>query len=123
MYLASNRNSETTINLDRIAFENDSAALTPASRDQIDNFATILRAYPTASVTIAGYTDNLDAEDKNLQLSQARAEAVAARLIAAGVSSDRVRAEGHGSQNPVADNATEAARMQNRRIALQITVR
>jgi outer membrane protein OmpA-like peptidoglycan-associated protein len=123
MYLASNRNAETTINLDRIAFENSSAELTPASRDQIDNVATILRAYPTASVTIAGYTDNLGAEDKNLQLSRARAEAVATRLIAAGVLSDRVRAEGHGSQSPVADNATEAGRMQNQRIALEIIVR
>ena len=123
MYLASNRNAQTTINLDRIGFENDSAALTPASRDQIDNVATILRAYPTASVTVSGYTDNVDAEDKNLELSRARAEAVATRLIGAGVPSDRVRAEGHGSESPVADNATEAGREQNRRIALEVTVR
>jgi OmpA-OmpF porin, OOP family len=122
-YLASARHAETTIDLDRIAYQNGSAVLTPESRDQIDTIATILRAYPTTSVTAAGYADDQGTEDENLQLSRARAEAVATRLVAAGVSADRVRAEGHGRQNPSAGSVTEDGRSGTTRIALEVTVR
>jgi len=41
---------------------------------------------------------------------------------AAGVAADRVHAEGYGSTKPVADNATEAGRSQNRRVAREVAV-
>src|SRR5262245_40957961 len=63
MYLASASSGSTTIIFDRIGFESGSARLTSDSRDQIDSVATILRAYPRAIVTVAGYTDNLGNED------------------------------------------------------------
>ncbi len=123
MYLAAFSNGEKTINFDRIAFDGRSAQLTPQSRDQIDNIATILRAYPTASVTVAGYSDTSDNEETNLRLSRARAEAVASRLIAAGVPSARVGAAGYGSQKSVADTSTDVGGPQSQRVALEVTVR
>lgn len=124
-YLASAAAGATTANFsfDRIAFDSDSAVLSPESDEQVDNIATILRAYPRAYVTIAGHTDNVGNEGANLVLSRDRATAVAARLTALGVSSDRVQAVGYGGQKPVADNSTEAGRAQNRRVDLDVAVR
>ena len=121
LYLASAAAGATnvTFNFDRIAFDSDSAVLTPESNEQLDNIATILRAYPRAHVTITGHTDNVGSEAANLALSRERANAVAARLTAIGVSSDRVQAVGYGGQKPVADNSTEAGRGQNRRVELE----
>jgi K(+)-stimulated pyrophosphate-energized sodium pump len=42
-------------------------------------------------------------------------------LIALGIAADRITAEGYGQENAVADNATEAGRAQNRRVALRVT--
>ena len=122
MYLASAIPGTGAFNFERITFDSNSAVLTPESNEQLDNIAIILRAYPRANITIAGFTDSSGNGAKNLALSRARAKAVAARLTAAGVSQDRVRAEGHGSEKPMADNSTEAGRAQNRRVELEAAV-
>src|SRR5436190_7694687 len=123
MYLATAHPGVATFNFDRIAFDSDSAVLTADSNEQLDNIAIILRAYPRANVTIAGHTDSSGSEARNRTLSRARADAVAARLTAAGVSAERVHAEGHGSEKPAADNSTETGRAHNRRVELVAAVR
>jgi OmpA-OmpF porin, OOP family len=122
MYLASAIPGTGTFSFDRIAFDSNSAALTEESNERLDNIAIILRAYPQVNVMIAGFTDSSGNGRKNLALSRARANAVAARLTAAGVSQDRVHAEGHGSEKPMADNSTETGRAQNRRVELEAAV-
>jgi outer membrane protein OmpA-like peptidoglycan-associated protein len=42
-------------------------------------------------------------------------------LIGLGIAGERLTAEGYGQEHPVADNASEAGRAQNRRVALQMT--
>ena len=123
-YLASAVPGRTTmITADRIRFDTNSAVLSAESNEHLMNIAAILRAYPRASVTVAGHTDNVGIGAANVALSQARAHAVAARLREAGVAGDQVRAEGYGSRKPVADNSTEAGRLQNRRVELEVKVR
>jgi OmpA-OmpF porin, OOP family len=123
LYLASASPGETNITLDRISFDTDSAVLTAESSAQIDNIATILRAYPRAHVAVVGHTDSVGSEADNVVLSRARANTVAAKLTANGVQPQRVHAEGYGSQRPIADNATESGRAENRRVELGVTVR
>jgi OmpA-OmpF porin, OOP family len=123
LYLASATPGGTTITLDRIAFDTDSAMLTAESSAQLDNVATILRAYPRAHVAIVGHTDSVGDEAANVVLSRTRANTVAAKLTANGVQPQRVHAEGYGSQKPIADNATEAGRAQNRRVEMVVDVR
>ena len=120
MYLASPAPGGTMINFDRIVFDTGSALLSSDAREQIDNVATILRAYPTAIVTVAGFTDNMGSESANVSLSRARADAVAGRITANGVAAERVHTEANGSRKPVADNSTEAGRAQNRRVVLEV---
>ena len=109
------------VDLDRVEFESRSSRLTPKSRAQIGDLASILRKYPNATVVVAGYTDNVGREAANLALSQARAESVAKALTNADVAAGRIRAEGFGSQKHVADNSTAAGRLQNRRVTIEVT--
>ena len=115
---------ETTwFDFDRLLFETGSATLKPESRAQLRDVAEILKAYPSASVKIGGYTDNTGDPAANLELSRARATSVVNELVAQGVPAERLSAEGYGETNPVASNDTDAGRAQNRRIALRVTAR
>jgi outer membrane protein OmpA-like peptidoglycan-associated protein len=106
---------------DRLTFDTNGATLQPQSTEQLNNIAAILKAYPQTRVKIGGYTDNTGDARANLSLSQRRADSVRQQLISMGIASERMEAEGYGSQHPVADNATEEGRAKNRRIALRIT--
>ena len=54
-----------------------------------------------------------------MNLSQSRAESVAAYLAQQGVAADRLEAVGRGPDEPVADNDTPEGRQQNRRVELE----
>jgi outer membrane protein OmpA-like peptidoglycan-associated protein len=110
-----------SFDFDRLEFETGSTSLTARSRAQITDVARILTAYPNANVQISGYTDNTGDEVTNQALSRGRAEAVMNALRESGAPAANLTAQGFGSRNPVADNATEAGRARNRRVTLSIT--
>jgi OOP family OmpA-OmpF porin len=113
----------TWFDFDRLLFNTDSAILRPESQEQLGNIAAILKAYPNVHVKIGGYTDNTGDPQSNLNLSQDRANGVRAELVALGISSDRLEAQGYGEQFPVADNSTEEGRAKNRRVSMRVTQR
>jgi OOP family OmpA-OmpF porin len=106
---------------DRLTFDSGSSTPRPDSKEQLDNIAEILKAYPNVRTKIAGYTDSTGNPQENLELSHARANTVKAELVARGVAADRISTEGYGEQYSAADNATDAGRAQNRRVTLLIT--
>ena len=110
-------------NFDRLLFETGSATLQPASQEQLQNVADVLKAYPTVHLKIGGYTDSTGNPETNLKLSRDRASNVMNELVRLGVSQERLVVEGYGERHAVADNAIEAGRAQNRRIALRVTRR
>lgn len=76
------------------------------------------------NVTIVGYTDSVGSDKYNLVLSLRRAESVKAKLIELGLEADRVlKIEGLGETNPVASNADEEGRFQNRRVEFKLVQR
>ena len=79
-----------------------------------------MKEYNKTNVIVAGYTDNVGKADYNNQLSLKRAQAVADYLILRNVSPARISVYGYGSQYPVASNATEAGRAQNRRVTITL---
>ena len=103
-----------------ILFQSGSARLADASNEAIDELAGYLRICPDAIVHVEGHTDADGADDLNLALSVARAEAVVEALIERGVSFRRLYAIGYGESLPVADNDTAAGKRANRRIAFTI---
>lgn len=72
-------------------------------------------------IQVIGHTDNIGGKASNKVLSQQRADAVKAFLVAQGVSEQRIDAIGRGDTHPIASNDTEAGRFQNRRIEFAIS--
>ena len=103
-----------------LTFATGSANINGATAVEVDNMAAILKAYPGVSVNIEGYTDNTGDAAANVQLSQARANAVKARLMGKGIAGDRIMTKGFGADNPVGDNGTAEGRASNRRIEMVI---
>ncbi len=75
-----------------------------------------LTQHPAIVVDIRGYTDNTGKKDKNMKLSQARADAVKDYLLSKGIPADRITAKGFGPDNPVAPNTTKQGKQKNRRV-------
>ena len=111
---------EETLAASTILFETGSAAIDGLSLGLLDRLVRTLQSCPDARVEIAGHTNSDGADAANQALSEARAEAVHAYVTAAGIDAGRLTARGYGEARPVADNATEEGRAQNRRIAFTV---
>jgi outer membrane protein OmpA-like peptidoglycan-associated protein len=103
-----------------ILFDKGKADLKPQSKHDLGEFAKVLVQYKDTDLVIEGHTDNTGSKDTNRKLSAARAEAVVALLAADGVQRARLTGRGLGDSEPVANNASEAGRKQNRRVQVQI---
>jgi OmpA-OmpF porin, OOP family len=73
----------------------------PSGIADIAQIAAHLRAQPFGRVEVRGYTDRLGGDAYNIQLSQRRADAVKAVLVEQGVPTEKIRAVGLGSQDPI----------------------
>lgn len=100
----------------KIEFSQASAELRSSAYGLLDRLVEFSFDCPGWRIAITGHTDASGDEAWNRQLSLERARAVADYLVAAGVEPDRLRVEGRGSADPVADNDTEIGRRTNRRI-------
>ena len=100
----------------KILFDPGSATLTAESQPIVDDLAEVLRNCDTLQIEVAGFTDSQGRDIMNLNLSQARADAVLEALRARRVPVGTFVAVGYGEADPIADNGTEEGREANRRI-------
>lgn len=103
-----------------IRFAAYSAAVSEASTPLLEDVAEIMAKCPGTVLEVAGHSDGSGIEELNDSLSRARAEAVRQVLIQWGIEPVRLVAVGYGDRHPIADDETEAGRMQNRRIELRL---
>lgn len=94
--------------------------LTARSRTTLNEVASILKTNAAVKAEVRGYTDNEGDEQKNLQLSQQRAEAVVTYLVEQGIANDRLSARGFGEATPLVPNDTEENRAKNRRVQFAV---
>jgi peptidoglycan-associated lipoprotein len=106
-----NRNSP----LKPVFFDYDSAELeTPAQAALTEN-ATVLKRYPSWTVTIEGHCDERGTVDYNLALGDKRARAARDYLVSLGVAADRLGTVSYGKERPVDTGQTEQSFARNRR--------
>lgn len=103
-----------------IRFATASAQLSPVSATLLDRIASAIGGCQGMTLTIEGHTDSRGPEDKNLRLSQARAESVRAALIERGVPGAQLTAIGMGESRPLDSAESDAAWERNRRIEFSV---
>jgi len=108
-----------------VLFPSGSADLSKDGQTALAEVARILRQLPDRRFEVAGHTDNVPVVPpstfrNNLELSTARAVTVTDTLVEKGMNPARLSAAGYSAYQPVATNATEAGRQENRRIEIAL---
>jgi outer membrane protein OmpA-like peptidoglycan-associated protein len=86
----------------------------------IADLARTLSRYPGMQVSIVGHADAIGSDDYNHRLSERRAWSVSEVLSEFGVDRYRIRTAGMGEWSPIATNATDWGRAQNRRVEISV---
>ena len=104
-----------------ILFQTNKYALNASAKNDLAQFAQVLKNNADCEVAIQGYTDATGNDGINLPLSENRAKSVYNYLTSCGVAASQFKnVSGFGSTNPVADNSTAAGRQANRRVEVYL---
>lgn len=106
------------ITLDGIYFDFNKASLKPESTKAILSAVALMQRYKDLVLSVHGHTDDKGSDSYNAKLSSERAASVMNAIIEQGIEASRLTSKGHGETNPIASNATEEGRAQNRRVEL-----
>jgi OmpA-OmpF porin, OOP family len=104
-----------------LTFDTGSANLSADSQITVANIVKVMSENPNVALSVEGHTDNVGKAASNKGLSERRAKAVMAMLVAKGVDAARLADAGFGDAKPAADNATPEGRAKNRRIEVVVT--
>ena len=107
--------------LKNIFFDYGKSTLRKESTNEIDRLRQLLQEVPNLKIELSGHTDSHGSDEYNKSLSNARSRAVYDRLVALGVSANRLTFVGFGEEQPIATNENDEGRQQNRRTEFKIT--
>ena len=117
---------DKTYAIDDIYYEFDKADITADAAGELDKLVTLLQDNQQVIVELGSHSDSRGNDDYNLKLSEKRAAAAVAYLVAKeGISAERLIAKGYGEQQLVnrcgnGNNCTEKEHQRNRRTELKI---
>lgn len=103
-----------------VLFETGKSDLISAASDKLGRVADFLKEVPDRRAVVEGHTDNVGSDERNEQLSIARAQSVKEFLVGRGVPSDRIETKGYGESRPVASNDSPTGRANNRRVEIVV---
>ena len=92
--------------------------LLPEARENLDLVVNYMRQHPESALELHGHSDSVGSRSVNLQLSRRRSEAVRAYLTGLGIETRRLNIRALGETHPIASNATQTGRLENRRVEL-----
>ncbi|WP_244610018.1 OmpA family protein [Lampropedia puyangensis] len=105
----------------RLLFALDSSTTSPEIKTVVTKMTTVLLTVGVNRVRLDGHTDNVGNEAYNMQLSEKRAQSVAALMEETGFNPAAIQVRGLGPTRPIADNATEEGRAMNRRVSVIVS--
>ena len=103
-----------------ILFDTGKASIKFQSAEILNQIISVLKKFPNSRFRIEGHTDSTGKKQKNIELSQNRADAVKVYLIQGGIASDRLESKGYGPEKPIASNKTKKGRELNRRVEINL---
>jgi outer membrane protein OmpA-like peptidoglycan-associated protein len=116
--LAADLGSKCHLALTGVLFDFNKSTLKPESDAVLRQVSALIAQDPALRLEIQGHTDNVGSDAYNQPLSLARANSVVAWLTQHGVAPARLTARGYGKTRPIATNATDEGRAQNRRVEI-----
>ncbi|MCS6821092.1 MAG: PorP/SprF family type IX secretion system membrane protein [Microscillaceae bacterium] len=104
-----------------VQFRTGSAIILPEWYPALDEVVTLLKNHPKGYLRLEGHTDSDGDENRNMQLSKDRANAVKNYFVRKGIDASRIETDGFGETRPIADNKTEEGKRQNRRVEMKFS--
>jgi len=108
--------SEGKIIVNGIKFDINKASLKPESMGPINKIFSLLQKQTDLKFSVEGHTDSDGQDESNMTLSKARGKTVMNKLIAMGISADRLKSTGFGESKPIDNNTTPEGKANNRRV-------
>lgn len=106
---------------DRVFFDFDSYALSPAAQATLERQAQWLKQYANVKVVVEGHCDERGTREYNLALGARRANAAKNYLVSLGVTPTRVETISYGKERPEELGSNESAWSLNRRSVTVVT--
>jgi outer membrane protein OmpA-like peptidoglycan-associated protein len=105
----------------KVLFDFNKATLKPEARTQLARVLQAVKEQPGLRTHVVGHTDSVGSDAYNMGLSQRRAASVADYLVQNGVPRQTITTDHRGEREPVASNATDDGRAQNRRVEITVS--
>lgn len=113
--------NDVIIRLFGLSFDVGKSVIKPEHFGLLTKVQNAIKTFPECNISVEGHTDSHGSDAMNLSLSQERADAVKAYLLAnMSIDPPRIEAVGYGESKPIANNETAEGRAKNRRIDIII---
>ncbi|MFT6867364.1 MAG: OOP family OmpA-OmpF porin [Cyclobacteriaceae bacterium] len=109
-----------TITFKHVLFDRGTSNFIGNSVRELDLVVEMMNDNPDVKILLKGHTDNFGNKVLNIQLSQARVNAVRDYLVAQGIEKSKISGKGFGGSKPIADNRNEETRKLNRRVEFEV---
>jgi outer membrane protein OmpA-like peptidoglycan-associated protein len=104
-----------------IEFESGKSEILEAMKEDLAKVGQFMLDNPEMRLNISGHTDGNGDPQFNVELSQARADAIKEYLVVKfNLNDQRIGSVGYGSKKPIVKEVTEKDRQVNRRVEFEI---